>query len=168
MKTTFIILISAVIGLMILALSQGLDTFSSGLRISWLRLIRFLPVMVVAMLITGFTDVLLPKALVERWLSDASGWRGIGLGYLAGVLTPGAGLIGLPLVGTLYKAGVGPSVLVTYMTSMTTMSLMRIPLELGFCGWQLTSLRLTVSFVLPILAGFLANFVSPWFIKVGI
>lgn len=165
MKTTFVILIGAVIGLMILALSQGFDTFALGWRTSWLRLIRFLPVMVVAMLISGFTDVLLPKTLVERWLSDGSGWRGIGLGYLAGVLTPGAGLIGLPLVATLYKAGVGSSVLVTYMTSMTTISLMRIPLELGFCGWQLTSLRLTVSLVLPIIAGILAHFLSPWFIK---
>ena len=166
MKTTFAILISAVIGLMILALSQGFDTFTLGLRTSLQQLTRFLPVVMVAMLISGFTDVLLPKALVERWLSDASGWRGIGLGYLAGVLTPGAGLIGLPLVGTLYKAGVGPSVLVTYMTSMTTISLMRIPLELGFCGWQLTSLRITVSLMLPVIAGVLAHFLSPWFIKV--
>lgn len=165
MKTTFVILISAVIGLMILALSQGFDTFTLGWRTSLQQLTRLLPVVMVAMLISGFTDVLLPKALVERWLSDASGWRGIGLGYLAGVLTPGAGLIGLPLVGTLYKAGVGSSVLVTYMTSMTTVSLMRIPLELGFCGWQLTSLRITVSLVLPILAGILAHFLSPWFIK---
>lgn len=165
MKTTFVILISAVIGLMILALSQGFDTFTLGLRTSLQQLTRLLPVVMVAMLISGFTDVLLPKALVERWLSDASGWRGIGLGYLAGVLTPGAGLIGLPLVATLYKAGVGSSVLVTYMTSMTTVSLMRIPLELGFCGWQLTSLRITVSLVLPILAGILAHFLSPWFIK---
>ena len=165
MKTTFVILISAVIGLMILALSQGLDTFSLAWGKSWQQLMRFLPVVIVAMLISGFTDVLLPKGLVERWLSDASGWRGIGLGYLAGVLTPGAGLIGLPLVGTLYKAGVGSSVLVTYMTSMTTISLMRIPLELGFCGWQLTSLRISVSLILPIIAGILAHFLSPWFIK---
>ena len=165
MKTTFVILISAVIGLMILALSQGFDTFTLGLRTSLQQLTRLLPVVMVAMLISGFTDVLLPKALVERWLSDASGWRGIGLGYLAGVLTPGAGLIGLPLVATLYKAGVGSSVLVTYMTSMTTISLMRIPLELGFCGWQLTSLRITVSLVLPILAGVFAHFLSPWFIR---
>ncbi|MEM7552684.1 MAG: permease [Cyanobacteria bacterium P01_A01_bin.84] len=164
MKTTFAILIGTVIGLMVLALSQGFDTFNFGLSKSWQQFIRFLPVLVVAMLISGFTDVLLPKALVERWLSDASGWHGIALAYLAGILTPAGGVIGLPLVATFYKAGVGSSVLITYMTSMTTISLLRIPLELSFCGWQLTSLRVTVSLVLPIIAGILGRFLSPWFI----
>ena len=165
MKTTFFILIGTVVGLMILALSQGFDTFTLAWGKSWQQLIRFLPVVAVAMFISGFADVLLPKELVGRWLSDASGWHGIGLAYIAGVLTPAGGVIGMPLVATLYKAGVGASVLVTYMTSMTTMSLLRIPLELGFCGWQLTTLRVTVSLILPIIAGVLARFLSPWFIQ---
>ena len=164
MKTTFGILIGTVVALMVLALSQGLNTFTFGLNKSWQQFISFLPVLIVAMLTSGFTDVLLPKALVERWLSDASGWHGIGLAYLAGVLTPAGGVIGLPLVATFYKAGVGANVLITYMTSMTTMSLLRIPLELSFCGWQLTSLRVAVSLVLPIVAGISARFLSPLFI----
>lgn len=55
--------------------------------------------------------LVLPKELIGRLLSDSSGWAGIGLAYLAGVLTLTGGVIGMSLVTTLYKAGVSGSVL---------------------------------------------------------
>ena len=109
----------------------------------------------------GFAEVLLPKQLVQTWLSDNAGWRGIGLAWLAGILTPGGSVMGLPLVATLFKAGVGIGVLVTYMTALATLSVLRFPLEMGFVGWRLATLRVIVSLLLPPLAGLLAQVVAP-------
>ena len=161
MKTTAIALFLTLAALMSLALWQGTETFILGWRTSLQQLLRFLPILVIAMLIAGFTETLLPQNLVERWLSDSSGWRGIGLAWLAGVLTPGGSIIGLPIIATLYKAGVGVSVLMTYATSFATLSILRVPLEVGFYGWRLTGVRVVVSLLLPIIAGALTQLMLP-------
>lgn len=73
---------------------------------------------------------------------------------LAGrVLTPGGSIIGLPIAAVLYKTGVGLGALMTYLTSLATLSRLRIPLEIGFYGWRLTGVRIAVSLILPLIAG---------------
>jgi uncharacterized membrane protein YraQ (UPF0718 family) len=163
MKTTVIALLIALAILMGFALKQGTETFTLGLRTSGQQLLKFLPVLVIAMLIAGFTEILLPQDLVKNWLSDSSGWRGIGLAWLAGMLTPGGSLIGLPLIAALYKVGVGISVLMTYAVSFATLSILRVPLEFGFYGWRLTGIRVLVSLILPIIAGGLTQLLLPLF-----
>ena len=85
MRGTLLALIMVLIALATAALWQGTDTFAAGVRSAMNQLLRFLPVLVVAMLMAGFAEVLLPKQLVQTWLSDNAGWRGIGLAWLAGI-----------------------------------------------------------------------------------
>jgi len=141
MTATAIALFALLAILMGISLWRGTDVFTSGWRTSMSQLFRFLPILVIAMLVAGYTEALIPKDIVQRWLSDSSGWRGIGLAWLAGVLTPGGSIIGLPMVAVLYQAGVGITVLITYATSFATLSVLRIPLEVGFYGWKLTLTR---------------------------
>ncbi|MFK7800959.1 MAG: permease [Anaerolineae bacterium] len=161
MRATGLSLFVLLVGLMGVALWQGTETFTTGLQTSTQQLLRFLPVLVLAMLISGFAETLLPPNLVENWLSESSGWRGILIAWVAGILTPGGSIIGLPLVATMYKAGVGVSVLMTYATSFVLLSVLRIPLEIGFYGWRLTSIRVGVSLFLPLIAGFTTQFLLP-------
>ncbi|MEZ4867240.1 MAG: permease [Caldilineaceae bacterium] len=161
MRETLLALLVVLLALAIAALWQGTDIFIAGVRSAMGQLVRFLPILVVAMLMAGFAEVLLPKQVVETWLSDNAGWRGIGLAWLAGILTPGGSVMGLPLVATLFKAGVGIGVLVTYMTALATLSVLRFPLEMGFVGWRLATLRVIVSLFLPPVAGLLAQVVAP-------
>lgn len=115
--------------------------------------LRLLPILVVAILMMGCIEVLLPKHLVEKWLSDEAGLKGLGIAWLAGILTPAGSLLGLPIVAGLFKAGVSAAVLVTYLVSLATLSLVRIPIEVGILGARLTALRVAASLVLPPLAG---------------
>ena len=153
MKSTAIGMIIVLLILMGLALFQGTHVFKAALSNSMHQLIKFLPVLVIVMLIAGFTETLLPKNLVENWLSDASGWRGIAIAWIGGIITPGGSIVGLPIIATLFNAGVGTAVLMTYATSLATLSMLRIPLEVGFYGWKLTLLRIGVSLILPLIAG---------------
>ena len=165
MKASLIGMIIFLVALIGLALWRGGNTFSLGLKTSWEQILRFMPVLIVALLLAGFTEVLLPSQLVEKWLSDSAGFKGIAVAWAAGALTPGGSLVGMPLIVALYQAGVGIGVLVTYMTSLALMSLVRLPLELTFYGWRLTALRMVVSVFLPPIAGWLAQVVAPFFIS---
>lgn len=161
MKSTAVVMFAVLLALVGLSLFKGTDTFLLGVRTSTRQLLGFLPVLVIAMFMAGFAEVLLPSNLVENWLSDSSGWRGIVIAWIAGILTPGGSIIGLPIVATLYKAGVGLSVLMTYATSFALLSMLRIPLEVGFLGWRLAGLRVLVSLFLPLIAGFAMQMILP-------
>lgn len=161
MKTTAIALFAVLAILMVLALMQGTSTFNQAWRASLVQLLKFLPILVIAMLVAGFTETLLPEGLVETWLSDSSGWRGITVAWFAGIITPGGSIIGLPLIAALYKSGVGLAVLMTYATSFATLSLLRVPLEVGFYGWRITGIRVLVSLILPFVAGGLTLLLVP-------
>ncbi|MCX4246156.1 permease [Paraliomyxa miuraensis] len=137
-------------------------------RASWTQAGQFGPVLVLAMLVVGCTEVLLSKELVERWLSDASGFRGIAIAWGAGFLTPGGSLVGLPIVAGLHRVGVGPSVLVTYLVSLATLSAIRIPMEVGLIGWRLATLRFLACLGLPPLAGLLTRVLLPLLRGVGV
>lgn len=167
MKWTIIAMAVVLAGLIGFAASKGEGLVEQGFRAAGITGLKFLPILAVAFIIMGFVDVLLPSEVVERWLSDAAGWRGIGVAWLAGVLTPAGSIIGLPLAAALLKAGVGAGVLVTYLTSMATLSLIRVPLEIGFYGWRLMILRVIVSLVLPLVAGGLARLCAPWIMGGG-
>jgi len=145
------LVVVAVLG--VIALAKGRETFTLGARTGLEQLAKLLPILLVAMLIAGFTEVLLPKKTVETWLSDASGTRGIAIAWLAGALTPAGTIVGLPIVASLAKVGAGAGVLVTYMTSMALLSFLRVPMEAGIVGTKLTAIRIAASVLLPPIAG---------------
>ncbi|MCA9714143.1 MAG: permease, partial [Myxococcales bacterium] len=124
-----------------------------ALRASGKLGLSFVPVLALAILLMGAVEALLPGEVIERWLSDAAGWRGILIGWVAGILTPAGSLIGLPLAGGLYKAGVSPAVLVTFLTSLATLSLVKLPIEIGLLGLRLALVRFAACLVLPLAAG---------------
>jgi uncharacterized membrane protein YraQ (UPF0718 family) len=159
MKFTIVFLSMLLIGLIIYTWILGPQTFSQAWSNSASQLLRFAPVLVIAVLLAGFTETIIPKDFVQNWLSDASGWRGIVLAWLAGIFTPIAGVLAMPLVAVLYKAGAGLAVVMTYLTSLATLSLMKVPIEIGFYGWKLTILRFGVSLILPLIAGALTQFI---------
>ena len=157
MKKAILAMLVVLAALAIVALRAGPGVFTLGVRSGLSQLLKLLPVLLIAMLLAGFVEVLLPKQTVETWLSDASGWRGIGIAWLAGILTPGGGIVGLPLVASLVKAGVGAGVLVTYLTSMALLSFLRVPMETAILGEKLVLIRLGANFLLPPLSGFMTQ-----------
>lgn len=165
MKGAAIVMLAMLAALVAYAAYKGDGSLGQALTTSAKSFARFLPVLAIAFLLMGFADTLLPQAVVERWLTDASGLKGMGIAWLAGVLTPGGSIIGMPLVAALAKAGVGPGVLVTYLVSLATMSVMRAPLEVGFYGLRLTVLRIIACALVPFIAGGVARVAAPYVLE---
>jgi uncharacterized membrane protein YraQ (UPF0718 family) len=162
MKWTIAALVALTLTLMVVAAVKG--ELGAGLRSAGLQGFRFLPVLVMVFLIMGLVEVILPQGMVERWLSDAAGWRGLAVAWLAGTLTPGGPVISMPLAAGLLRAGVSASVLVTYLTSVATLAVIRVPMELGFYGWRLAVLRVLASLILPLIAGVITRWLTPFFV----
>lgn len=134
----------------------GTALLMAGVRAGMKGGVALVPLLIVVFLLAGFVEVLLPREIVTKWLSDDAGARGVVIAWLAGILTPGGGPIGLPLAASLARAGAGTHVLVTYLTSMSLLSFVRVPMEMGICGARLTAMRVASSVVLPLIAGAIA------------
>lgn len=153
MKATAIGMFGFLVVLIAIALWQGNGVFKAGLATSGRQLVGFFPILIIAIALAGFTEVLLPHRFVNTRLSNSAGRRGIAVAWDAGIVTPGGSIVGLPIIAGLYKTGVGTAVLMTYATSLAKLPILRIPQEAGFFGWKLTMLRVGVSLILPIIAG---------------
>ena len=162
MKGALIVMGVMLLGVVGLAAWRGgWPLVSEGLMRGGREAVTLLPLLVVVFVLTGFVQVLLPRELVAHWLSDEAGWRGIGVAWVAGALTPGGGPIGMPLAAALVRSGAGLGVVVTYLTSLSMLSFIRLPMEVAMYGGRLTGLRLLASLALPPLAGLLAHALGP-------
>lgn len=147
------VLVVVLIGI---AMTQGNETLKSGFNGSWKALLSLMPLLVGIFLIIGFSDVLLPKELIVKWLGGESGFKGIMIASAIGAITPGGPFVSYPLVATLYKSGAGVGPLVAFITAWSLWAVTRLPLEFSLVGPRLTLIRLASTAVFPPLAGIIA------------
>ncbi len=159
MKSAILMMLVVLVIAVGLVIHRGL--WAEAAKASWTQAGQFVPLLLIAMVVVGCTEVLLSREWVEKWMSDASGFRGIGIAWIAGILTPGGSLIGLPLAAGLHRAGVGAAVLVTYLASISLLSVIRLPLEVGFVGGKLATIRFVTCLFLPPIAGLLTRLAAP-------
>lgn len=120
------------------------------------------PLIVLAVVIAACIEVLITPSQIAGWLGDGSGWRGVLAGWVAGVLTPGGGPIGLPIAGALARRGAALPAVLAYLTSMSLLSLIRLPMEWGILGSRTTIARWTATALLPPLVGGCALVLQRW------
>ncbi len=152
-------LIMAVLAAALLAtgLLRGQGEHIAGLKAGANMTVQVLPVLLLAFVVAGMVETLLPGETVARWVGAQSGFRGIWLGTLAGALTPGGPYVSLPVAAGLLRAGAGVGTLVAFVCAWSLCSLARLPMEVGLLGWRFTGIRLACTVFFPPLAGWLAQ-----------
>lgn len=126
-------------------------------------LLQVAPIVVAAVLISGYAQALIPRESVQRWLGAGSGLRGLTLATAAGALTPGGPFAAFPLVVALLGAGASFEVCVAFITAWSVLGLNRVIVyEIPFLGVHFVALRLLASLPLPFIAALLARPVARW------
>jgi uncharacterized membrane protein YraQ (UPF0718 family) len=113
--------------------------------------------MISAFLIGGYVSILLPRNLIQELIGPASGWRGIILAEVVGLMLPGGPYIVFPLIAILAEAGAGIGPVITLITSWANLALVNETFELSFMGWHFSAIRWGLSLIIPFLAGGAAN-----------
>jgi len=117
-----------------------------------------LPRMVVALLLAGLMQVLVPQDFVSRHFGQGGGLRGLVLATLAGVVTPGGPMVTMPFMVALANSGAALSSLVAYMTAWSLFGLQRIiAWEAPLMGWRFVFARVVPSLAFPVIAGWLVS-----------
>ncbi len=116
-----------------------------------------LPRLVLALISAGLFAELLPEEAVRQYLGDTSGFQGVLLGSILGVLTPGGAFVSFALAAGAMSAGAASPAVVAYLTAWALFALTKvIAEELSFLGPRFLVNRVLVTFPLPLVAGGLA------------
>ncbi|UCG39755.1 MAG: permease [bacterium] len=151
--------IFAVLALVLLYVgySRGEGQHIAGLKAGFRILTQILPLLILAFVVAGMIQVLIPREVIAHWVGAESGLKGILLGTLAGGLTPGGPYVSLPMMAGFMQAGAGLGTMVAYITAWSLWAVARLPMEVGILGWRFTMIRLACTFFMPPLAGLLAS-----------
>lgn len=159
MTTATIVLWAITIFLGILAWQKKDGTLKKGLQLAWQTTRRNTALMVVAFIIVGYVNVLSPSQLIQAWIGPNSGFRGLLLGEIFGMLLPGGPYVVFPLIAVIYQAGAGLGPAVTLITSWSTQALLSVGFELPFMGWRFSAIRWGLGLLVPLFAGIAANLI---------
>ncbi|MBU0510569.1 MAG: permease [Chloroflexi bacterium] len=153
MSTATITLWVIAVGLLIYAWRRGDNSLRQGTLMGWQTLRRSAALLVAAFIIVGYVNVLSPTNLVQEWIGPNSGWQGLILAEIIGMLLPGGPYVIFPLIAVIYQSGAGLGPAVAIITSWATQSLLTITFELPFMGWRFTAIRWGLGLGIPLLAG---------------
>lgn len=134
-----------------------------GLKMLW----SIVPLLLFALIIAGLIPHLIPKEVISRWLGESSGARGLFTATLLGALTPGGPYVSIPMVAGFMNAGVDVGVLTAYLASWSLLSVLRIPMEAAFVGWEFTIIRTVASLFAPAAIGLVTRWIYPYLSRGG-
>ena len=143
--------------LAVLAWRRKDQTLRTGTRVGWGYFLMMTPRMCLALSMAAFAAELLPGETISEWLGKDSGFTGILIASIAGILVPAGGVVAFPLALAMYKIGVGIPQLTAFLTTWEIFAIHRIlAWEIPFLGHKFVYLRTASSFFLPPLAGIFA------------
>ncbi len=130
---------------------QGLQSAGRLFGGVWLEL-------TLGFVLAGLIDVLVPAALISRWLGSERLHQGILAGWAAGLLMPGGPYLFFPVAAKLFESGAAPGALIAFLTAKTLVSPVRtLTYEAPLLGWPLTLARFLPAVLLPPLMGWIGQ-----------
>ncbi|EFI35877.1 conserved hypothetical protein [Desulfonatronospira thiodismutans ASO3-1] len=158
MKGTFLFILILCLAATIIAFKKDPQLVNDGFVQGMKMLAKILPILLVAFILAGMVEQILPKDLLADILGPESGFRGLALGTLAGAVMPGGPFILFPLMAVLLKAGAGVGPLVAFLTSWALLGFHRLLIyEAPIMGWKFALCRMAASLIFPIVIGYFAD-----------
>jgi uncharacterized protein len=114
--------------------------------------------------LAGLIQVLIPEAVVLRWLGTQDLGSGVLAGWGLGLLLPGGPYVTFPIAANLFRQGAAPGPLIALISAKVLLSPIRVvSFEAPLLGWPMTAARLLPSLLLPPLLGLIGQWLYQWF-----
>jgi len=140
---------------------DGQAKFLEILTSDVLLFLDILPKVLAACLIASFVALLMPRDVVVKWVGAESGFLGLVIATLAGIIVPGGPITVFPIAAAFIAVGAGLGATVAFVTSWTLLGYSRaLVWELPFFGADFVIWRSIVALPLPLVAGLLAHWLA--------
>ena len=147
--TAVIINAIAVVGLLI-ALTKDRKKTIKSLKIAGKSFIKILPMTFIIIIIIGLLLGFVPPDQMSRFVGKQSGLGGILLVSIVGALMHIPALLSFPLAASLINDGASVSAVAAFITTLTMIGTITLPIEIKELGKKMAILRNGISFVIAI------------------
>jgi uncharacterized membrane protein YraQ (UPF0718 family) len=155
--STLVMMTAAIVTLIVVYLKSPESAYK-GINATGTLIWEITPRMIAAFTLAGLIQAIVPQEVIVRWMGHGSGFKGILIGMSLGGVTPGGPMTHFPVIASLYKTGVGIGPLVAYLSAWSLFGLQRVIMwEIPFLGPKVVAIRFAVSFLFPLLAGWLCE-----------
>jgi uncharacterized membrane protein YraQ (UPF0718 family) len=156
MTQATLVLAAFALALLLLAWRRDRALAARGLLIGLRSLRGQLTLLLLAFLLAGFVEVLVPPEAVRRWLGAEAGVKGIMIGCLAGGMLPFGPYVVFPMAAAIRAAGAGNATIVAFVTGWMMWSTSKYAYEVATFGPGFAWRRTILFLAFPPLAGVLA------------
>jgi uncharacterized membrane protein YraQ (UPF0718 family) len=156
---TLIILFGLVVAALVVAYHRDAALPMRGLEASG-RLVRGVWIeLALGFVLAGLIEVLIPQAVLARWLGGGERLgQGILVGWAAGLVLPGGPYVYFPVAANLFRNGAEAGPIIALLTAKTLVSPVRtLTYEAPLLGWPLTLARFIPALLLPPVLGLLGQ-----------
>lgn len=154
------IIIFSILAVALFIINYKSGKHRDGLKAGFRQLITALPVILLAMLLAGILETLIPEEFIKRWLAQEAGFTGIFIGTLGGMLMAFGPYASYPIIAIIFHAGAGLGTTIALMAGWSFLNLTKLPFESGFLGYKFSLLRMGLGLPLCILAGLIAHLID--------
>lgn len=143
---TYIFYGIAIIALLVSLQKDRIKT-RSALKKAWKSFENILPQLLTMVLLIGTLLVFADTALISKVVGKDSGWLGVLLAALIGSVTMIPPFVAFPTAAMLLRAGAGYMQIGAFVSTLTMVGIVTMPVEMQYFGKKLTLLRNLLAFV---------------------
>jgi len=114
---------------------------------------RILPTVVAIVIFIGLLLGFVPKSTISKVVGEQAGFKGILVVAILGAILHIPSLISFPLASSLLKSGASVTAIAVFITTLTMIGIVTLPLEMRELGKKIALLRNGMSFVIAIVIG---------------
>ena len=152
--TAIFINLIAIVGLLI-AFYRNREKALMSLKVALKGFVRMLPMVLILILGIGLLLGLVSPSTISQFAGEQSGFWGVLIVGLLGAVLFIPALLSFPLAASLLDGGASISVVAAFITTLTMIGTVTLPLEIRELGKKMALLRNGMSFLIAILIAFI-------------
>ena len=126
-----------------------------SLKKAWKMFTGVLPQFVAILLFVGVALAVLSPETIRRMIGEETGFIGMLLASLVGAFSLVPVMIAFPIVSELLKSGAGIIQMAVFVSTLTTVGLITIPIETKYLGKKAAVLRNVLAFAFSFITAYL-------------
>lgn len=153
LTAVFINLVSAV--LLILAFAKDRQKAKQSLKAAAKSFLGILPVILITIIAVGLLLSFVPPSRISQIIGEGSGLGGVLLIALIGTILFIPAIVAFPLAGSFLRSGASVTAVAAFITTLTMIGFVTLPLEIREFGKKMALLRNVFSFFIALIIAFI-------------
>lgn len=151
MKSAVILINALAVVFLVFAFFKDREKTRRSIIVAARSFLRILPLVLMIIVIVGLFSSFIPPSEIMKFIGAQAGWSGIlAIAALGAVLHIPA-LVSYPLAAALLQSGATIAPVAAFITTLTMVGIITLPLEIKELGIKLTLLRNSLSFILAVI-----------------